>query len=213
MPPFLSSQKAIVADDLVIGRGGPSLGGGHPIPTAYEDLPNQALRFNGSAIVDARSITSWYVDGAGGKHMFDSGGRQALSCAWDAELAGGPGAWAVRTAATRLMAYASAKRWAVEHAGVPFGQGVIPTDERTQGVLTAAYVKASADQNYEIADWKAAPGVYVTINAAAIMAMADAVEAHVQACFAANRAVDEAIAGGSITSEAEIDAFAWPSNS
>jgi len=41
-------------------------------------------------------------------------------------------------------------------------------------------------------------------------AIATAVGAHVQACFAAENAVQAAITAGTITTTAEIDAAAWP---
>jgi hypothetical protein len=113
-----------------------------------------------------------------------------------------------------LIAYAAARRWAAETAGIGVpGIGSVPTDERTRGVLTGAYAKAQANPAYEITDWKTpVPGVYATLTAAQIVALADAVEAHVQACFSANKAVDQAILAGTITTKAEIDSYAWPSN-
>lgn len=114
----------------------------------------------------------------------------------------------------QLFAYAAAKRWQVETGGIAVpGFGTVRTDERTQGVLTAGYVKALANPQYEITDYKTPiQGVYATLTAPQIIALADAVEAHVQACFSANKAVDQAILAGTITTKAEIDAYTWPSN-
>ncbi|MFZ4807456.1 MAG: hypothetical protein ACOYLQ_09385 [Hyphomicrobiaceae bacterium] len=115
-----------------------------------------------------------------------------------------------------LIAYSAAKRWMVETGGIVSPvYGPIRTDERTQAVLTAGWAKATADAGYQITDWKTpTPGVYVTLPAAAIIAIANLVEAHVQACFTANKAVDLAIMADppTITTTAEIDAAAWPSN-
>lgn len=116
-----------------------------------------------------------------------------------------------------LLAHAAAKRWQVETGGVVATIGgqpfQIPTDERTRGVLTAAWAKATADAEYVVIRWKVAPGVYLPLDAATILAMADAVESHVQDCFLANEAVDSKILDETYTTFSEIDAAAeWPSN-
>jgi hypothetical protein len=75
------------------------------------------------------------------------------------------------------------RRWAAEEAGTSLNGTTILTDRQTQAKLTAAYVKASQGDSYVIESWKFAPGVFITLNAQMIIAIADAVEAHVQACF------------------------------
>jgi len=84
--------------------------------------------------------------------------------------------------AARLQELA-ALRWQQEGSGTTLGGSPLATDRTTQAKLTAAYVKASADPAYTIADWKSGPGVFTTLDATTIMAAADAVEAHVQDCF------------------------------
>lgn len=116
-----------------------------------------------------------------------------------------------------LYEYAASRRWEAEMGGIVIDLGggnsiAVPTDDRTRGVLTAAWAKATADANYEVANWKIAHGTYVTLPSATIIAIASAVEAHVQACFSINKAVDDAIAAETITTTAEIDAAAWPSD-
>jgi hypothetical protein len=106
-----------------------------------------------------------------------------------------------------LIAYSAACRWKHEVGGIVFNGWPIPTDERTQQVLTAAYIKASADPNYTIDPWKAGPGVYVALTAAEIVAIADAVSEHVQAAFSLNRTCDEMIEAGTITTLAQVAAF------
>jgi len=111
----------------------------------------------------------------------------------------------------QLLDRAAAKRWEIETGGITLNNAPIPTDERTRGVLTAAYVKAQADANYVITDWKVGPGTYTTLDAATIIAMANAVEAHVQACFTANKIVDAKINNDTYTTMAQIDgAVEWP---
>jgi hypothetical protein len=115
-----------------------------------------------------------------------------------------------------LRDYAARKRWQVETGGIAVTiEGIslsVPTDERTRGVLTAGYVKASANPAYTVHAWKMGPGVYFELNATDIIALGDAVEAHVQACFVANEAVDTAIENETYTSREDIDGHAWPSN-
>lgn len=113
-----------------------------------------------------------------------------------------------------LKAYAAAKRWAVETGGIVLPGGVqVTTDERTRGVITAAYVQAGADPAFTIPNWKLATGVYVTLDAATIFAIGDAITAHVQACFSANAAIDSRIADETYTTYADIEtAVEWPAN-
>lgn len=105
-----------------------------------------------------------------------------------------------------LKSYAAQKRWEKETGGVTVGGIPIPTDERTQGVLTAAYASAVADPEYAIDDWKVAPGVYASLDNQTIRAIAVAVRGHVQACFSLNRTVDQAIDAGEIVDTAGVDA-------
>lgn len=104
-----------------------------------------------------------------------------------------------------LYAYAAAARWKKETGGIVVYGMPIATDERTQGVLTAAYASAINDPGFTIPAWKIAPGTYVTLDNATILNIAAAVRAHVQACFSKNREVDAAIAAGTITTTAQID--------
>lgn len=75
------------------------------------------------------------------------------------------------------------RRWQAEEAGTTVGAMPLATDRVSQGKLTAAYLKASEDAEYTIANWKVAPGVFVTLDTAAIMTAGDAMRTHVQACF------------------------------
>lgn len=75
------------------------------------------------------------------------------------------------------------------YEGVTVGGVRIGTDDRTQMRLMAARVMAAEDADYSV-NWKAESG-FVTLDAEAVIALADAVRAHVQKCFDA----EEAIAG------------------
>lgn len=108
-----------------------------------------------------------------------------------------------------LKAYAANKRWQKEIGGIEFGGMPIPTDERTQNVITAAYASATLDPQFSIPSWKVAPGVYVPLDNATIIALAQAVRSHVQSCFTLNGQVDAEIDAGNILSAADVDeAFA-----
>lgn len=105
-----------------------------------------------------------------------------------------------------LYAYAAARRWAKEIGGITFSGMPIPTDQRTQNILTAAFAAATADPAYTIPQWKLAAGVYAPLSNGQILAIAEAVRDHVQACFTKNQEVDDAIAAETISTPAEIDA-------
>ena len=57
--------------------------------------------------------------------------------------------------------------------------------------------------------FKAANG-FVDLDAATVTAVATAVAAHVQVCFAAEAGVVTAIADGDITTPQQIDDWPWP---
>ena len=107
-----------------------------------------------------------------------------------------------------LHVYAARRRWEIIEAHrLQLGPFSVPTDTVTQNVLTAGYAKASANPAYAIQDWKVAAGVYVTLDAATIVMIADAVEAYVQSMFSANLVADEAIEAGTATTTAQVDAI------
>lgn len=143
-------------------------------------------------------------------HEFESGEAE-IGMLFDGVALSLPAAPAPTTAA--LLDYAGKKRWAVETGGFVFNGMTIATDSRSQGKVSGAFSQSKADANFKVYDWKLAPGVYIDeLNAASIIAIGDAVVAHVQACFSAERAIAEAIIGGTITTFAEIDAATWPPN-
>ena len=116
-------------------------------------------------------------------------------------------------AATKLglRTQAAARRWAVETGGITVNGAAVYTDRDTQAKLTAAFTRANANPAFTL-NWKTAGG-FVTLTAAQVIALANAVFDHVQAAFDAEAAVLADIESGTITTTAEIDAAAWPSNS
>jgi len=108
----------------------------------------------------------------------------------------------------QLAAYAADKRWRVETAGIMVGGVPVATDDRSKIMIIGARVKANSDPDFTT-EWKT-PAGFVTIDAATITAISDAVQAHVAACFAAEAAILAEIEGETITETAEIDAADWP---
>ncbi|MEE2953257.1 MAG: DUF4376 domain-containing protein [Pseudomonadota bacterium] len=117
---------------------------------------------------------------------------------------------------TQMFERLAAKRWAIETGGTALPDGTqIPTDERTRNVIMAAYVKAKADPAYAIPNWKFGAGQFGPLDAATIIAIGDAIEAHVQAAFGREAEITAALeakrAVGTLIEmwDAEIDQ-GWP---
>jgi hypothetical protein len=81
----------------------------------------------------------------------------------------------------KLLALAD-YRWQREVAGVMIGGAPIATDRESQAKLTSAYVLAVANPTFSLR-WKVALGQFVTLDAATIVIIGDAVGAYVRACF------------------------------
>ena len=80
----------------------------------------------------------------------------------------------------------AAARYAAEVAGVTVGGVPVRTDRESQALITGAALKATQDATYTCR-WKTESG-FVTLDAATIIAVADAVRSHVQGCFDAEDA-------------------------
>lgn len=81
----------------------------------------------------------------------------------------------------------SAIRDAHLYGGLTIGGMSIGTDDLTQQRIMAAHIVAKEDQSYTVR-WKL-PGGFVTLDAPTIIAISDAIRAHVQACFEAEATV------------------------
>ncbi|HYD43666.1 MAG TPA: DUF4376 domain-containing protein [Phenylobacterium sp.] len=105
-----------------------------------------------------------------------------------------------------------ARRWLAETSGVLVGETPIRTDEKSQAKLAGAVALFDLNPALESIDWEAVPGVFVTLDEATIKAIAVAVGAHIQACFAHSRTLCEALAAAS--THAALDAIdirsGWP---
>lgn len=112
-------------------------------------------------------------------------------------------------AKSRLKDHAAAKRWQHSQSGLTLPNGVI--------VDTSDTSKAKVHQALSIlekgwaasVEWKAKNG-RVVLDLAGITAVSQAMAAFEQACFAAEFAIIDAIDAGTLTTKAEIDAYAWP---
>lgn len=101
------------------------------------------------------------------------------------------------------LAALAAKRFVVETGGVTVAGTVVKTDRESQATLTGAWVRAQRNPAVSI-QWKGAAG-WVTVGAAEIEAMADAVGDHVQACFDHEKALADEIAA--LTTISAVDSF------
>lgn len=104
-----------------------------------------------------------------------------------------------------LVAYAADRRWRLEVGGITVGDVPVATDDRSKLMITGARVAAMVDPNWSTV-WHGADGQTYAVDAAAMLAISDAVQAHVNTGFATFAAVKAAIEAGEITTAAEIDA-------
>lgn len=92
-------------------------------------------------------------------------------------------------------------RYEAEIAGVDG----IKTDRESQALITGAGLKAMQDSTY-VCRWKSESG-FIELNATQIIAVADAVRAHVQSCFDHEAELLPLIEAA--TTEAELEAISW----
>lgn len=110
----------------------------------------------------------------------------------------------------RLKDYAAGVRWQKTQAGMTLPSGVrIKTDETSKAKLDQALAMLEKGWVPSLA-WKVGPGEYITLDTAAMTGVAQAVAAYEQACFIAEQNIAAEIDAGTITSKAEVDAYAWP---
>lgn len=126
---------------------------------------------------------------------------------WQAEaqaIMAEPG-WEASATRDALLRYAADRRWRLETGGIAVAGVPVLTDDRSKLMIAGARLAAMADPAWTT-PWHGADGGIYPLDAAAIVAISDAVSAHVQASFSTFAAVKAAIASGTITTTAEIDA-------
>jgi len=106
--------------------------------------------------------------------------------------------------AVDLTAYAADARWRKETGGIEVAGVTVATDRGSQAMVAGAHAYVTQAPEATIR-FKALTG-FATLDAEAVTAVALAVGAHVQACFAIEADVLEAIEAGTITTTAAIDA-------
>ena len=92
-------------------------------------------------------------------------------------------------------------RWQAEVSGVDG----IRTDRESQSMITGAALKAMQDETYSCR-WKTEAG-FVELTAPQILAIADAVRAHVQGCFDREAELLELVEAA--TTPQELEAIVW----
>lgn len=105
---------------------------------------------------------------------------------------------------TSLQSRAALRRWQREVGGITVDGLAVATDDRSKMMLMGARIAAVADENFST-QWKTPVG-FITLDAPTIIALSNAVLAHVDACFAIEAGVLADITSGEITTPAEIDA-------
>ncbi|MGO4673821.1 DUF4376 domain-containing protein [Bosea sp. 2YAB26] len=104
-----------------------------------------------------------------------------------------------------LTAYARTTRKALEVGGITLGGVAVATDGESQRKVLGAYVAASRDPNWTTV-WSAADGSDHPIDTPTMLAIGDAVQAHINALFVKQSAVLAAISAGTITTPEQVDA-------
>lgn len=107
-----------------------------------------------------------------------------------------------------LLAAASDKRWRVETGGIEVAGVPIDTSDRSKMLIMGARLAAESDPAFTTT-FAAIDGTH-TLSAAEIIAISDAVLAHVAACFAQYGVVESAVRAGLITTVEQVLAADWP---
>lgn len=104
------------------------------------------------------------------------------------------------------LAELAATRWSAEAGGLTLPDGtVIKTDRESQALLTGAALKAMQDPEYSC--WWKSGDDWVRLDASAILAIADAVRTHVQACFDRERQLYAMVEAAQTASE--VQSISW----
>jgi hypothetical protein len=172
------------------------------IDPAAGDVVDAVLFEDGSAVAAGGSAIL-LPDGAEfpappDRLFFDGPG--GIGWGWDGEAAIAPPPPAVD-----LVAYAADARWRKEVGGITIAGVPVATDDRSKLMITGARVAAMADSGWSTV-WHGSDGLTYPVDAAAMVVISDAVQAHVNAGFATFATVKAAIAADTITTTAEIDA-------
>ena len=92
---------------------------------------------------------------------------------------------------SRILSALAAHRYKVETGGITVNGLSVSTDDRSKLMLNGARNAAMVNEEF-VTKWKTPQG-FVTLNSAQIIALSDAVAAHVNACFLAEAQVTQNI--------------------
>ena len=136
--------------------------------------------------------------------------------------AGLPASGLVPPTQAQLIAYANAKQWALATGGyttslTPVGGSgpqsiTFPTDDVSLGLINGKVARFAYANPPTSTDWQTGPATFVDISAADFPIAAAQIADFIQSSFDAVKPILAAIAAGTITTTAQIDAAAWPSN-
>lgn len=98
----------------------------------------------------------------------------------------------------------SERRKEVENGGTTVGAIPLATDDRSKFLLSAAANRAAIDPQYTV-DWKAAPEMWVVLDAPMLTFLQNAVFDHVTACFAKEKVLLQQLA---TTADEDLATFA-----
>lgn len=114
--------------------------------------------------------------------------------------------WTVTESSEQKIAWArqdiADKRWQIESSGVDFDGVTIPTDRMSQTILTSMNLRVDRNPDYTTS-FKVASGQYLTVGRDEIIAMGDAVFAHVDAAFQRERELNEQLDNGIFVTSAD----------
>lgn len=158
----------------------------HSNTVAAPDIVYPKAALSGWAIVEA----DLPGDYAPGRYCWQDGGFVPL-------------AEPIEHALAAKLAALAAYRYQRETGGITAGGAVIATDRESQAMINGALSLVGLLPETVI-DFKGVSG-WMQIDAATVIAIAQTVGAHVQACFSAERAHSEAIA--QLATAAEIEAY------
>lgn len=100
----------------------------------------------------------------------------------------------------RVRAEARARRVATIEAGGTYLGHPIAADDRTMTQIVGCVVAAQMLPGYTV-NWKMDDGVFLTLDAAGVVALARAVRLHIQDAFDAEKEVIDQIEAGQLTME------------
>jgi hypothetical protein len=115
------------------------------------------------------------------------------------------GDWKLDTLHRVLFDYAGGKRRDLETGGIKVDGVAIATDRRSQALIAATMMFAQIDASKSF-QWKIDTGQFISLTAAQLIDIGNAVVAHNEKCFAAEAEVVNEIKNGQIIAISQIDA-------